>query len=209
MEELVISFSHLLFLFGRNVVGCINSPYITYRNLSKDATDIKQTLFFPVLIFVYFSFVSLLRLGISSPFLLTLNLNTLLASGFIGFFGMVLLLFTLGRFLGGGGSLTAVYTLWSFSLIPTLIWFFFTSIMFIFLPPPRSLGFLGKFYSIFFLTLSISLFIWKTILYYLTLRFALKLDLFRIILITAIVVPAVAAYSLVMYRLGVFRIPFL
>lgn len=209
MEKLLILLIHLSIVFGRNVVGCINSPYITYRKLSKDSTDIRQTLFFSILIVIYFSFASFLRLGLSSPFLLTLNLNILLFSGFIGFLGMILLIFILGLLFKRQGSLRSVYTLWSFSLLPTLTWFFFTSVMYVLLPPPRTPSFLGKIYSVFFIAFSLSLFIWKIILYYLTLRFSLRLDLFRAGAISAIIAPVIVVYSLIMYKLGVFRIPFI
>jgi len=53
------------------------------------------------------------------------------------------------------------------------------------------------------------LFFWKIILSYLALRFGMKLDLMRIFGILVVSLPILGVYSFGMYRLGIFRVPFL
>lgn len=209
MERFFLSFIRSFIIFGRNLSGIINAPYVTYRKLAKENVDLHQTVFIPLLVILYFIFVATLRTGIKNPFLLTIKLNILLFASLIGFIGMLILFYVGGRMVGSRGNLRQIYTLWIYSLIPTLVWFFTTSILYLILPPPRTMSFAGKLYSMVFLAFSFAVFIWKIILYYLTLRFSLKLDLWRIARISILVVPTVVAYSFIMYNLKIFRIPFL
>lgn len=209
MEKIILKIIRSFIFFGRNLLGCINNPYITYRNLSAGKTDIKQTVFIPMLVILYFIFVSTLRFGIRNPFFLTVKFNTLLFYSLFGFTMMLGLFYTGGRLVGSKCNIKKIYLLWVYTLIPTLFWFFATSVLYLILPPPRTLTFLGKFYSLVFIAFSIGVLFWKIILYYLTLRFSLKLDLTRIIQISTLVVPAVLVYSFIMYNLEIFRIPFL
>ncbi len=208
MENLTLQFLRTSILFVRNAYNCFNSPYITYRKLSQERI-FGQTMFIILSVFSYFLFVSVVRNGLSNPFLLTVKFNSLVFSAVVGFLATIILIFILGRLFGGKGRIGGVYNLWIFSLIPTLIWFFATSLLYLILPPPRTLSFWGKFYSVVYAAFSMSVFIWKAILYYLTLRFALKLDLWRIILVTAVLLPILSVFSVGMYRLGIFRIPFI
>lgn len=209
MSRLVITFLRLLIFFAKSTAGCINSPYTTYRKLADARTDVRQMMFIFLLAIGYFVFASLVRVGIHHPFLLTLKFNALIVGGGIGFAGMVGFLFILGRAVGGVGSFKTVSLLWAYSLLPTIIWFFTTSFFYLVLPPPRSLTILGKLFSVVFITFSLTLFLWKLILYYLTLRFGLRLDLLRIGIVSSVLIPAVLCYSVLMYRLGIFRVPFL
>lgn len=209
MEKLSLAFIRSFILFGRNFIGCVNSPYVTYRKLSGEKTDLGQTIFIPIFIILYFAFVSAIRGSLRNPYLLTMKFNLLIFASLSGFLIMLGLFYIVGKLVGGKGSLQQIYLLWIFSLIPTLVWFFVTSVLYLLFPPPRTLSFPGKLYSVVFIAFSIAVFLWKAILYYLTLRFSLKLDLWRIIQVSSVAIPAVLVYSLLMYRWGVFRIPFL
>lgn len=209
MEKYVLSFLRSFIFFGRNAVGCINAPYVTYRKLSAAYTDLKQTVFIPVFVILYFIFVATIRNGIRNPYLLTVKFNFLLVAAVVGFLLMLGLFYFAGHLVGGKGNPRQIYTLWIFSLLPTLVWFFTASILYLILPPPRTMSFFGKLYSVVFIAFSIAVFLWKSILYYLTLRFSLKADLWKIIQISTLILPVVFVYSLIMYRLGIFRIPFI
>lgn len=174
-----------------------------------EKTDVRQTLFIPILIMGYFAFAAAMRTGIENPFLLTVKLNLLIFVSFLGFMMMLGVFWLWGKIVGVKSNLRQIYTLWVFSLVPTLVWFFVTSFLYLVFPPPRTLSALGKLYSIVFIAFSTAILLWKIILYYLTLRFSLKLDLWKILQISTIVLPVVAVYSLLMYKWGVFRIPFL
>lgn len=208
MSNFLLKILKLFILFGKNTWGCINRPYITYRRLSGKTVNPGQTIFIFILAIGYFTFASLLRTGMRNPYLLTIKFNSLLAGGMIGFLGIVVCFFILGKLVKVNVQLLTVFVLWAYSLLPTIIWFFFTSFMFLLLPPPRTLSIWGKLYSVFFMAFSFAVAFWKLILYYLTLRFALRLDLFRIVFISMILTPIFAGYSVLMYRLGIFRIPF-
>lgn len=196
-------------LFMKISVGCLNNPYTTYRELAQKTEANRLALLVWFLVTVYFLFASLIRNGIQNPYLLTWQFNKLIVAAVIGSAGMIFLIYLLGTRLGGKGNLTGLYRLWTFTLLPTIIWFFLTSLFYLILPPPRTFSLLGKLFSLVFISLSIALLYWKIILYYLTLRFGLKLDLFKIGQITSVVVPVVIVYSLFTYNLGIFRIPFI
>lgn len=209
MSKIGIRALRLFILFGRNTIGCINSPYTTYRALAKDTVSSGQIIYILLATVGYFTFASLVRTGIRNPYLLTVKFNTLVIGGAIGFLGIIVYLVILGKLIGGRGSIRNLTVLWTYTLIPTLVWFFVTSIFYLVLPPPRTLSPWGKLYSLIYISFSMAVLLWKFILYYLTLRFGLRLDLGRIGIVTAILAPAIAFYSIIMYRYGIFRIPFL
>lgn len=198
----------LFVIFSRNLVLVINSPYIAFRKLSL-GKDLGQSGYIFTLSFIYFTFASLLRSGLHSPYLLTLELNRLVFFSALGFLLSVILLFKLGQLFGGIGSIKGVFLCWSYTLIPTMIWFFVTSLVYLLIPPPRTTSFPGKAFSLLFITFSLALLFWKIILYYLTLRFSLKLDLIKILGVSLILVPLFCVYGVFMYKIGIFRIPFI
>lgn len=209
MENLIYSFFRQLGFFARNVLGCINNPYITYRRLS-DAKSPKRHIFFIfLLVLFYFTLTSLIRSEIRNPYLLTYKFNLLAGAFLLGFTGFISLYYLSGIFFHKNPSLKVLTVLWSYSLLPTVFWFFLTSLLYIVVPPPRTFSLPGKIFTIFFTAASITLAIWKAILYYLTLRFGLKFDLARIIITTIFIVPLMILYSLKMYQWGIFRIPFI
>lgn len=209
MDKIAVLIVGNFLLFTRNTIGCFNSPYTTFRHLAQKEKSLIQTVFIFILVVLYFIFASFIRTGLRNPFLLTVKFNTLLLGATVGFLGMVLVLYYLGRLVGGKGKLSTIFTLWSFSVIPTLVWFLVTSLLYVFFPPPRTLSFLGKLYSVIYIVFSLSVFFWKLILYYLTLRFGQKLDFVKICAVSFLVSVYITLYSVVMYKGGVFRIPFI
>lgn len=202
-------FARLAGIFAKNALGCVNSPYITYRKLAFDPGNSRHALFVAGFAVLYFVFASLIRIGKSYPYILTLHFNVLVFSSLICFIVMVGTMYSIGRLLGSKGSLNTVAILWLYSLLPTISWFFLTSILYLLLPPPRTEALSGKVFSIVFLSLSLALLFWKLILYYLTLRFALRLDLFKIGIISGFILPVVFGLSIFFYSMRIFRIPFL
>lgn len=199
----------LFILFGRNAVGCINKPYITYRKLAAEKSDPKQTIFIYVFVLAYFIFAALIRSGFRNPYILTVKFNSLVLGGFLGFLAIIALFVVLGKILSGKANLTSLFILWSYSLLPTLTWFSATSVLYLLLPPPRTLAIWGKAYSIFFVTFSLAVLFWKLILYYLTLRFGLRFGMGKIIITSIFTVSFIGFYSILMYQYRIFRIPFI
>jgi len=198
-----------LITFAKNACGCLNNPYVTIRTLSIKRQDFSSAIVMMVLTIAYFSFASLIRTGLQNPFLLTVRFNSLLIGALVGFLGMVALLSIGGKVLKGYINVASLIVLWSYTLLPTLLWFLVTSLLFIFIPPPRTMSFPGKVFSSLYLVFSMAVLLWKMILYYLTLRFGLRFDLSKIVVFSLIMVPFIGVYSWSMYRLGIFRIPFL
>lgn len=199
-----------LFTFFKNSYGVLNKPYITFREISFSQTGNYQIVYLHLLVLLFFIVSSALKTGIRNPFLLTLKFNSLYFSFFSGFLLMFLLFYLVNKIFNRVPfPLNKMVILWSYSLLPTLLWFIFTSIMYLLLPPPRTLTYPGKIYSLLYLIISLTLLFWKLILYYLTLRFGLKFDLFKILKASLIIFPILTLFSIAMYRLNIFKIPFL
>jgi hypothetical protein len=196
-------------LFLQHVWGTVQHPYETYRNLSA-GKNIGQAIPLFLLCLLYFSWTSLVRTGIRAhPLLVSFNVVKVTAASLVTFALVVVALVVAGKLFGGKGSVKSVLLPWTYSLLPTLLWFFMTSVLWIVFPPPRTEAFAGKALSLLFLAISWFLFFWKGVLYYLTLRFGMKLDLVKILSVSALLFPLGILYSILMYKMGIFRIPFL
>lgn len=197
-----------LIAFGRTLVGIVARPYETYRRLT-DRGTLVELVWVGFLLAFYFSLATIVKTAAFRPFLLTKQFVLLFGGALVGYVVAVAVIWTGGRAVGGKGSLGRVALGWGYTLVPTVVWFLATSILYIVLPPPRTTSVGGIGFSIFFLVFSTVLFGWKIMLSYLTLRFGLRLDLGKIILVVALSLPVLAVYSVFMYRMGIFRIPFL
>jgi hypothetical protein len=193
--------------FLRHLTGIVGRPYETYRELALVRYPL-EAVFLIIGITGYLAWVSLIRKGIH-PFFVTLHFGKLFWGVFFTFIFAWGILYFVGRLFGGKGKPRSLFLPWAYSLLPTLVWFFLTSLLYIVLPPPRTKLFSGQLFSIIYIAISLTLFYWKTMLYYLTLRFGHKLDLIRIILVSLITFPIGGLYSLLVYKLGIFRVPFL
>lgn len=198
-----------LFLdFVNDAWGMLNQPYKTTREVA-----IKKPLLpaciIGLLIWVYFTFAVVVKFGLhAEPLFLTSNLGRLFYAVVVTFLIISISIYTASRFFGGRGQMRSVFSVWSFSYIPTLLWFFITTIFYVILPPPRTQSLPGQLFSIFYLFLSLGLFLWKVLLYFLTLRHAMKLSLWQTARTTFVLWPLFAAYFLVLNRLEIFKIPF-
>lgn len=155
------------------------------------------------LIFLYFKFIYFLRDKIYPAtlvyFLFIFNLSLT-----VFFFYSLSRLFNKNIIKFSSFVFTFIY-----SLFPTLIWFLSTSILYIFLPPPRTFSLMGKGFSILFIAYSLSLLIWKFILVYLALRFSSKQNFLRIISMIILYLIWLIPYSILLYQFKLFRIPFI
>lgn len=201
MDKIVWQSLRLLLIFLKNTWGSLNRPYETYRRLVL-LKNPGQTLPLFFLIGIYFTLAQKIR----GHFF---NLSLALFGFVLTYFLVLTTLSFLGRKLGGKGNWQNLFLPWTYSLLPTLLWFLTTSLFYVLLPPPRQLTLPGIIFSFVFVVFSVMLFFWKGMLYYLTLRFALKLSFGKIILLTLFFLPGAFVYSLIMYRLGIFRVPFI
>ncbi len=195
--------------FIRHLIGVTIQPYQTYRELTKVIYPI-ETVFIGFLILAYIGIASLLRKGLDvGPLFLSLYAGKVFWGILFTFIFAWGSLYFVGKLVGGKGTPQSLFLPWAYSLMPTILWFLLTSFFYFILPPPRTEATTGKLFTAIFITLSIGLFYWKGMLYYFTLRLGHKLDLKKIILVSAIVFPLGFIYSLFTYKLGLFRIPFI
>jgi hypothetical protein len=210
MSSFLLGWLRVFLDFGKNSFGLMNNSYVTARKLVYGHKDYRSLFFLYLFILSYFVFASLVRVGLGNPYILTFHFNLMLFGAVAGFIFSYYGLIILGRiFTATEINKEGFFLLWSYSYLPTLMWFFFTSVFYLLLPPPRTLSYQGKAFSIMFIALSLVLLFWKIVIYYLSLRFGMKLDLTKIVFVSVIFFPAVFLYSLLMYRLGIFRVPFI
>ncbi len=146
------------------------------------AHEIKNTAFPPVFIFLIFL----------TQFLLS-----------IFFF------FLVTSFSAKTASLRSYFNTFVYSLLPTLVWFVVNSFLYVLLPPPRTTSLLGIIFSIIFISFSVAVLIWKIILSYLAIRFSSKLPFYRIIYAIILYLCIISPYIIVLYKLKIFRVPFI
>ncbi len=203
-----LKFLLLLFTsFMVNVWGILRQPYITYRRIIKQ--DPYQLVIIFILIGGYFFGISPIKTHTLHPFLLSLNTARLFTGALSIYIFICLWLYFLGKAIGREPKLGEIMLGWGYTLIPTLIWFLVTSIFYVLLPPPRSTSFWGTSFSVLFLVFSLSLLVWKGLLYYLTLRFSLKATLNEMFLISVVFFPTIGLISYLVFYLGIFKVPFI
>lgn len=194
--------------FSRTIIGIVTRPYETYRRIV-DHGSVWELPYIAAVLAGYFALASLIKTAVFRPFLLTKQFIVLAVAAGATFIFAVVLLWVAGRLVGGKGKLTGVGIAWAYTLVPTTVWFLVTSLLYVLLPPPRTERWQGITFSLLYLVFSVTLFFWKGMLAYLTLRFGLRLDLGKILLVTAVIAPLVGVYSFAMYRFGIFKVPFI
>lgn len=203
-NKILVDFlTSFLLLFNR-FIGLILDPYKTMRKISLEK-DYWQPGMIIGLVFIYFKFIYYLREK-------TYPATFIYVSFIFNFLLTIIFFYFLTKLFSKNKKeinfLSFLFT-FSYSLLPTLVWFLSTSILFIFLPPPRTLSLLGKGFSIFFVTYSLSLLAWKIILVYLAIRFSARQNFFRIFYMIVLYLSWFIPYSIFLYNFKLFRIPFI
>lgn len=193
LSSIILVFKRLIFL--------IFSPYKTLRKVSQEK-DYLQVFFIFLLIFVYFFWVDKIRKLVISPYIIfsVFLLNFILTIIFFHF---------LTKIIAKTSSLSSYIFTFTYSLFPTFIWFVTNALIYTFLPPPRHMTFLGGTFSIVFTAFSLSLLLWKLILTYLSIRFSSKMGFYRIIYFMILYLCLILPYSVILYKLKLFRVPFI
>lgn len=194
--------------FIKTIIGLITRPYETVRRIV-DRGGAGELIYVGLLLAIYFGVVSIVKVAAFRPFLLTREFIVVASATAVTYFLAVSLFWTAGKLVGSQGKFKGLAVSWGYSLLPTLTWFLATSILYVILPPPRTTSTAGVLFSILFLVFSGTLLFWKATITYLTLRFGLRVGLWKILIVLAITLPILGFYSYGMYRLGIFRIPFL
>jgi hypothetical protein len=185
-----------LVVYLRNIGGLIFTPYATMRKISLEGSW-GEVVYFFILSFLYFLITNTIRFWFI---------------GFLGATGLFIVSILFFSFFPGQGSyrerIKRLIFTWSYTLVPTFIWFYSTLFFYFILPPPRTQSIFGQAFSVFYIAYSVSLLIWKIILVYLSLRFSLRIHLYRVIYYILLYVTLSIPLWVTMYRLGISRIPF-
>ena len=185
-----------LVLFLRCSIGLIFTPYKTMRKISLESTW-SECIWIFIFIVIYFFITNTVHSWING---LMGALCLYLASVFF-----LSLLPAAGTYVE---RFKRVAITWSYTLLPTLIWFYSTLLFFFLIPPPRTTSLLGKSFSIFYIAFSGSLFVWKIILAYLSIRFSLRVHLYRVIYYLLLYLALSIPLWVYFYTIGISRIPF-
>lgn len=194
--------------FVKTSIGLVTRPYETMRR-TVDRGGFGELIYVGLLMAIYFAIASLVKVAAFRPFLLTREFMVLASATAVTYVLAVSLFWGAGKLVGAEGKFKGLAVSWGYSLLPTLTWFLATSLLYVILPPPRTTSVAGVLFSMLFLIFSVTLFFWKATIAYLTLRFGLRLGLWKILLVFGMTLPVLGFYSYGMYRLGIFRIPFL
>jgi hypothetical protein len=194
--------------FFQNMIGIVTRPYETSRKIANTAR-ITELPMLAIILMTYFAVSSLVKTAAFRPYLLTKQFVVLCSGAGLLYLVAVFVLWKASIIVGGIGGLRRIAVSWAYTLIPTVVWFLITSLLFVILPPPRTSSIQGIVFSILYLVFSITLLFWKIILAYLAIRFSMKLDLIRILGASIIASPFIMAASICLYRFGIFRVPFL
>jgi len=206
---ILIVFFRFWLNFFSNLLGVFQTPYKTLHLIVYEK-KIFQAGILLLIIPVYTLLTTPIKYGVSSGFLFLSFIffrSTLFT--YLTYFLACLGIYFVSYKLGGEKNLAGLLSAWAFSLVPTYFWFFTTAALYVFVPPPRTTSIYGYLLSVLFIAYSISLFLWKIILYYLTLRFACKLSLIKIAEVSFILWPIGVIYCFFTYKLGIFKIPFI
>lgn len=194
--------------FGKHLYGIVVKPYETYRNIVNHGSQYELA-YLVLMISGYFALASLVKTATFRPYLLSKKFVLLSGSSAVGVIVVVMFLWTIGRLFGGRGGFGRFLLAWGYTLVPTVMWFLATSILYVILPPPRTSSVEGVVFSLLYLVFSVTLLFWKSTLVYLVFRFGLRMDFESIVKTSIIAIPCLGLYSVIMYRLGIYKIPFL
>lgn len=209
MKLIIAVCIRFLLNFFSNIWGIFQTPYKTTKKIAEEKRIIQAGLILLV-IPLYTLFSTPIKYGFTPGwvYLLWVFVKSTLWT-YSTYFLACSAIYFVGKKFGGKDDFLAVFSLWAFSLIPTYLWFFTTAILYILIPPPRTMSIYGYGLSVLFIAYSLSLLWWKIILYYLTLRQALKLSIQKNAKASFILWPLGGIYSYLTYKLGIFKIPFI
>lgn len=200
-KKILIDFLVSLLLFIRNLIFLIIFPYRALRKIILEP-DKLHFYFFLFVSYIYFIFQENVRPVRFNAFF------TFLIFLFNLFFLFFFLWFILKR-MGKEIDFEALMVGYSYTLLPTLIWFFTNLFLYIILPPPRTTSFLGVSFSVVYITFSGVLFLWKLMLFYLLIRFLTGMSFFRVFYIILLTFLVFGPYFYLLYYFRIFRVPFI
>lgn len=197
-----------ILIVTRNLIGLIFYPYKTMRAISKEDDKIQLYVIFG-LVYLYFAISSSIRYETFHPLIISSSTFRSFLSFLITFILVTVYFVAIARYNKREVNISALIYTCAYSLFPSLVWFFVTSFLFFILPPPRTDSFFGVSFSVFFLIFSLTLLWWRIMLLYLSIRFSMATNFYRTLFYILLFLVWFLPYSYLMYRLRLFRIPFI
>lgn len=191
----------------RNFGYLVYAPYKTMRRISKNEDKGQIAIIFIIAI-GYFIYAQIVRQRTLHPLVVSSYAIISITGFFVTFYLVTKFFHEIYKKISDVEYMSIVST-FAYSLLPTFIWFFATSTLFYILPPPRTESFLGKGFSMTFVVFSTTLLFWRVVLLYLSLRFSTKQKFYRIAAGIGVFMLWFLPYSYLMYKLQIFRIPFI
>lgn len=188
-------------IVARRALYLVFYPYKTMRAIAREEDALQLGIIF-TLILVYYMGANMIRQFTFHPFVQFLVV-------LVNYGGTIAFVYTFSRLFHREVSIRPFLFLFAYSLIPTLIWFAMNSLLYAVLPPPRNLTIMGKIFSVVFIAVSVSLLVWKVLLWYLAVRYSTHLKFYEIVFVGSIYLAFLIPYALFLYHLGLFRVPFI
>lgn len=195
-------------LVFRNFFQIAFYPYKAMRKIAREK-DYYQLLIINLLAYGYFYLANILRQKTASSIILSSYTLMTFVAFFMSFILTLLFFYYLAQFFKMKRRFTSLLFTFSYALLPTLIWFLITSLSYFFLPPPRTYSFFGLSFSYIFIVFSLIMLSWKIILFYLSLRFSLNVSFYKALYFMILYLSWFLPFSLSLYYLKIFRIPFI
>jgi hypothetical protein len=171
------------------------NPFDNYRRVTKHKNPLISLPIW-ILIIIYFS---------ASGFFY--RKSSLLTIFLFSFFLIIFLLFS--YIFHKKASFREVFNIWSFSYLPTLLWFSVTFILYIFFPPRGSHSAFQFVFSIAFLFFSLFCLYVKILCLFIVFKNVIKLSLSKTIVSMFLIWGLVIFLGISLYNLHFFRIPFI
>ena len=210
MENFLVSIIASIIVVFRNIFRVIQDPYKTMREIAKDH-DILQVYIIVTGCIAYFIYASSVRFRTIDPLITTPSALSAFITFVCTFALSIVYIQFLSRRLGieQRDSTSSLLSLSAYSLVPTLLWFYITSTFYLLLPPPRHATFLGIGFSIVFIVYSCTFLAWRLMMLYMTIRFSFKASFWQVLTIMTAYLLTLLPYSYVLYKIGLFRVPFI
>lgn len=208
IKKTIFSLIASFILFLRYAFRLFFKPYASLRSISREK-DNTQIIIIAFICYFYFLFYAYIRINTFNFFSLLLFSLKLFVVFIITFISVTGFFFVISRADNYKINYSSFLFTFSYSLVPTIIWFY-TAVLFYFLSPSsRAHSFFGILFSIVFFVFSIVMLFWKIILVYLSIRFSTGKNFFSIAYFLILFLLWFLPYTLLLYRFKIFRIPFI
>ncbi len=181
-----------LLLVYRNSVGLVLKPYRTMRSIATSA-DISH---------------AFTLLSVACIYLILNPTPTVLANATL-FFIFVVLLSASRKLRFDQWDVSTVMTVMTYTLIPTMLWFYVSFGLNAILPPPRTPSVFGKSLSLLYIAFSISILFWKIMLSFLAIRFAGKFSFYAALAVLGIYAGTIFFLIFQTLHTGWLSVPFI